>query len=162
MEDVLPVRLQVGAQDVLRALRLVGPDLLRIAAVVEPLVVVVAVHEEPLDVASVGRLVVREHLEPGGDHELKLVDEPLVGDVAHDHDGVDALVAEPLEGVDQRRGVVVLGEALARLAQTHVDVAHDTERDVGPALRERAGVGAEEAVAAERPERGEPADEPPA
>ena len=160
VEYLLPVRLLVGAQDVLGAFRIVGPYLLRVAAVVEALEVVVAVHEEPLNVAAVGCLVVREHLEPGVRHELQLVDESLVGDVAHYHHGVDALGAEPLEGVDQRGGVVAVRESFAVRPQPHVDIAHDTERDVGIAARERAGMGLEDTVSAERAEGRETAYEP--
>ena len=160
VEDPLPVRLLVGAQDVLGALRLVRPELLGVAAVAEALVVVVAVDEEALHVATVRRLVVREHLEPGVRHVLELVDEPLVGDVAHDHHGVHALRAEPFERVDEGGGVVALVEAVARGGEAHVDVAHHAEREFGLALRERAGLGAEEAVAAECAERSEAADEP--
>ena len=142
------------------AFSIVGPDLLRVSPVVEAFEVVVAVHEEPLHVTAVGSLVIREHLEPGVSHELELVDESLVGDVAHYHHGVDALGAEPLEGVDQRGGVVVFRESFTVRPQPHVDIAHDPERYVGIAARERAGMCLEDTVAAERAEGRETAYEP--
>ena len=53
-----------------------------------------------------------------------------------------------------------LVESLARGGEAHVDVAHDAEGEVGFAAGKRAGVRAEDAVAAEGAKGSEAADEP--
>ena len=110
--------------------------------------------------ATVRRLVVGEHLEPGVCNELELVHEPLVGYVANDHHGVRLLVSEPLKRVDECRRVVILCEALASRPKTHMNIAHYTKRHIGLAARKRACVRAEYPVAAKCAERSEPAYEP--
>ena len=150
----LPVRAEeVISLDVLRVVRLpllveaFRPGLLRVGlhrlaredggvlehapAVLQAEGVVVAEHEQALDLASVRRAVVREHLEPGVGDGLELARQPKVGHVARDHHGVDALVAKVCERLFERVRFIAGGERTPVGGKPHVHVAHHAELQQG-------------------------------
>ena len=96
----------------------------------------VAEHEHALDRPSVRCLVAGKDLEPRVGQRLQLAGKTAVRQVARDHHGIRAVVAEPRERLDERLGVVRWIERLAALRERHMHVREKPKRQRGLPARE--------------------------
>ena len=80
-----------------------------------------------LDLAPVGRPVAGKHFEPGVGDRFKFAYEPDVGDIAGDHNRIDAAVAKIGERPFKRLRIVAFRKRPSIRGKFHVHLAHHAE-----------------------------------